>query len=210
MEKKIDYDYLFKTIIIGDSGVGKSCLLTRFTENHYNDKYTTTIGVDFKIKTIIINGKLIKLQIWDTAGQERFRTITTSYYRGSHLIILCYDITDINTFENLETWIEEIKKFGKNTAKVVLCGTKCDLRQQRAITKEEGQMYAKKHGFLFYEISSKNNINIDDLFDESSKLLLKDFIQSLENIEKKANHQYSASDYLLIKDIQNKKCCIIQ
>ena len=102
-----DYDYLFKLLLIGDSGVGKSCLLLRFADDTYTESYISTIGVDFKIRTIELEGKTVKLQIWDTAGQERFRTITSSYYRGAHGIIVVYDVTDESTFANVKQWLQE-------------------------------------------------------------------------------------------------------
>merc|ERR1712159_656276 len=100
-----EYDYLFKLLLIGDSGVGKSCLLFRFADDTYQESYISTIGVDFKIRTVELEGKTIKLQIWDTAGQERFRTITSSYYRGAHGIIVVYDVTDQESFNNVKTWL---------------------------------------------------------------------------------------------------------
>ena len=110
-----EYDYLFKILLIGDSGVGKSCLLVRFADDTYADSYINTIGVDFKIRTIDINSKTVKLQIWDTAGQERFRTITSSYYRGAHGIIIAYDITDKESFQNLRQWLFEIDRYASET-----------------------------------------------------------------------------------------------
>jgi len=121
-----DYDYLFKLLLIGDSGVGKSCLLLRFTDDTYNDSYISTIGVDFKIRTIEIEGKVIKLQIWDTAGQERFRTITSSYYRGAHGIIVVYDVTDQVTFNNVKQWMQEIQRYACDTVNRLLVGNKVD------------------------------------------------------------------------------------
>merc|ERR1711898_6342 len=104
-EMNAEYDYLFKLLLIGDSGVGKSCLLLRFADDTYSESYISTIGVDFKIRTIEHDGKRIKLQIWDTAGQERFRTITSSYYRGAHGIIVVYDVTELDTFHAVERWM---------------------------------------------------------------------------------------------------------
>lgn len=178
---QMDYDYLFKIIIIGDSGIGKSSILFRFTDDVYNESYISTIGVDFKIKTIFINGKIIKLQIWDTAGQERFRTITTSYYRGSHMIFVCYDTTDRQTFLNVEDWIKEIKKYANHNVKVILCGTKSDLKIKRQVGYEEGKTLADKHGFDFYETSAKNNVGVTELFEKSSSELLIKFTEELKN-----------------------------
>ena len=106
-----EYDYLFKLLLIGDSGVGKSCLLLRFADDTYTESYISTIGVDFKIRTIQLDGKTIKLQIWDTAGQERFRTITSSYYRGAHGIIVVYDTTEMESFNNVKQWLHEIDRY---------------------------------------------------------------------------------------------------
>nr|XP_020667279.1 ras-related protein Rab-35 isoform X2 [Pogona vitticeps] len=105
-----DYDHLFKLLIIGDSGVGKSSLLLRFADNTFSGSYITTIGVDFKIRTVEINGEKVKLQIWDTAGQERFRTITSTYYRGTHGVIVVYDVTSAESFVNVKRWLHEINQ----------------------------------------------------------------------------------------------------
>src|SRR5271154_3229460 len=120
-----EYDYIMKLIIVGDSGVGKSTLLKMYCDHEFSESYISTIGVDFKIKTIQVNDKLIKLQIWDTAGQERFRSITNSYYNGTHAIMLVFDLTDVNSFNRLPKWLEEIDKYmtGK-THKIILIGNK--------------------------------------------------------------------------------------
>jgi len=135
-----DYDYLFKLLLIGDSGVGKSCLLLRFSDDTYTDSYISTIGVDFKIRTIELDGKTIKLQIWDTAGQERFRTITSSYYRGAHGIIVVYDCTDLESFNNVKQWLEEIDRYACENVNKLLVGNKCDLtsKKSRQLPKRKG------------------------------------------------------------------------
>lgn len=159
-----EYDYLFKILIIGDSGVGKSCILLRFTEDTFTESYISTIGVDFKIRTISQEGKTIKLQIWDTAGQERFRTITTSYYRGAHGIMIVFDLTDLESFENIKQWILEINRYSCNNVNKILIGNKSDLRSQRMISYEEAKEYAEQQGMEYFETSAKNANNIDKVF----------------------------------------------
>jgi Ras-related protein Rab-1A len=163
------YDYLIKCLIIGDSGTGKSSLMVRFADEIFNSKYISTIGVDFKIKTIQYSNKNIKFQIWDTAGQERFRNITSSYYRGAHAIIVCYDITDKQTFNNIIKWLEEIEKYTNSKPLLILCGTKLDLEKYREITYEEGDNFAKSNNMLFFETSSKLNSNIYQIFEDIAK-----------------------------------------
>ncbi|OUT23907.1 hypothetical protein CAS74_000281 [Pichia kudriavzevii] len=148
-----DYDYLFKLLLIGDSGVGKSCLLLRFAENTYTQDYVSTIGVDFKIRTIELDGKTIKLQIWDTAGQERFRTITSSYYRGAHGIIIVYDVTDQESFNNVNQWLQEIDRYA--TSSVV----------DYAVAKE----FADARGIQLLETSAAESTNVEQAFILMSK-----------------------------------------
>ena len=159
-----EYDYLFKLLLIGDSGVGKSCLLLRFADNSYTDTYISTIGVDFKIRTIDMSGKTIKLQIWDTAGQERFRTITSSYYRGAHGIIIVYDITDRQTFQNVQLWTQEIERYACEHVNKLVVGNKCDLEEKRAVPTEEAKAYSEKIGAPFLETSAKNATQVEQAF----------------------------------------------
>ena len=128
---KRDYDHLFKLVLIGDSGTGKSCLLLRFADDAFTDSYITTIGVDFRFKTIPVEQKTVKLQIWDTAGQERFRTITSAYYRGADGIILVYDICDRESFAHVEDWLNEVNRYVNASTSKILLGNKCDLTAER-------------------------------------------------------------------------------
>jgi Ras-related protein Rab-1A len=159
-----EYDYLFKLLLIGDSGVGKSCLLLRFADDTYTESYISTIGVDFKIRTIELNGKTIKLQIWDTAGQERFRTITSSYYRGAHGIIVVYDITDQVSFNNVRQWLQEIDRYACENVNKLLVGNKCDLQTKRAVETKAAKEYADGLGIPFLETSAKNSTNVEQAF----------------------------------------------
>uniref|UniRef100_A0A915N4Q6 Uncharacterized protein n=1 Tax=Meloidogyne javanica TaxID=6303 RepID=A0A915N4Q6_MELJA len=162
-----EYDYLFKLLLIGDSGVGKSCILLRFADDTYTESYISTIGVDFKIRTIELEGKTIKLQIWDTAGQERFRTITSSYYRGAHGIIVVYDITDQDSFNNVKQWLQEIDRYASESVNKLLVGNKCDLTNKRAIETNVAKFffeYADQLNIPFLETSAKNSTNVEQAF----------------------------------------------
>jgi len=159
-----EYDHLFKLLIIGDSGVGKSCLLLRFSDDVFTDSFISTIGVDFKIKTITIDGQRVKLQIWDTAGQERFRTITSSYYRGAHGIIVVFDVTNQVSFNNITKWLQEIDTFAGSHVQKLLVGNKCDLVDDRKVPSESGEELAKKLQIPYVETSAKNSTNVDKAF----------------------------------------------
>jgi len=159
-----EYDYLFKLLLIGDSGVGKSCLLLRFADHTYTESYISTIGVDFKIRTIDLDGKTIKLQIWDTAGQERFRTITSSYYRGAHGIIVVYDVTDMESFNNVKQWLAEIERYACEGVNKLLVGNKCDLVQKKVVDYEMAKAFADSLDIPFLETSAKNATNVKKAF----------------------------------------------
>ncbi|XP_030365682.1 ras-related protein Rab-8A isoform X1 [Strigops habroptila] len=158
------YDYLFKLLLIGDSGVGKTCALFRFSEDAFNATFISTIGIDFKIRTIELDGKKIKLQIWDTAGQERFRTITTAYYRGAMGIMLVYDITNEKSFENIRNWVRNIKEHASPDVEKMILGNKCDANDKRQVSREQGEKLAASFGIKFMETSAKANINIENAF----------------------------------------------
>jgi len=159
-----EYDYLFKLLLIGDSGVGKSCLLLRFADDTYTESYISTIGVDFKIRTIELNGKTIKLQIWDTAGQERFRTITSSYYRGAHGIIVVYDVTDQVSFNNVKQWLQEIDRYACENVNKLLVGNKSDLVTKKVVDFNTAKEFADGLGIPFLETSAKNATNVEQAF----------------------------------------------
>jgi len=174
MAKK-SYDLLFKLLLIGDSGVGKTCILFRFSDDAFNTTFISTIGIDFKIKTIELRGKKIKLQIWDTAGQERFHTITTSYYRGAMGIMLVYDITNAKSFDNIAKWLRTIQEHANVEVEKMILGNKCDMEDKRVITKERGEVIAKENGVKFLETSAKTNVNIEKAFVELSESILDKF-----------------------------------
>jgi len=159
-----EYDYLFKLLLIGDSGVGKSCMLLRFADDTYTESYISTIGVDFKIRSVQHEGKTIKLQIWDTAGQERFRTITSSYYRGAHGIIIVYDVTDRESFNNVKNWVGEIDKYAADGVNKLLVGNKCDLTSKKVVSTDEAKELADSLNLRLLETSAKNAHNVEEAF----------------------------------------------
>jgi len=163
---------------LGDSGVGKSCIILRYIENNFSTNLMNSIGVDFKLKNIELDNKKIKLQIWDTAGQERFRTITTSYYKGAHAILIVFDITDRESFEHVRNWMADIDKFAKEGVLRILVGNKCDLENSRQVRKEEGNEIANKYGIKYIETSAKETTNIEDLFISTAKNLLSKQVSS--------------------------------
>jgi Ras-related protein Rab-1A len=203
MSSQLEYDYLFKYLIIGNSGVGKSCLLIRFTDDKYEEGYVTTIGVDFKIKTLIIEGKSVKLQIWDTAGQERFRNIVSSYYKGAQGIMMVYDITDLESFRYLDSWIKEIEKNASKNVYKILVGNKNDLEKNRKVTFEKGKEFANLHGMKFFETSAKENRNVEEAFKEMTK----DIINSFKKVNEKLNSSF-VIEKKKGKDLNKKgRCC---
>ena len=165
ISKGKDYDYIFKIVLIGDTCVGKSCILVRFSDDVFVENYVTTIGVDFRFKTMIVKNKIAKIQIWDTAGQERYRSITTAYYRGAAAIIICCDSTNKESFYNINNWIDEISKYtDKDVDKLVLMN-KCDLVEDRQIDKNEISKFEKENGIKIMEVSAKTGNGIDKAFE---------------------------------------------
>ena len=158
------YDMQAKLLMIGDSGVGKTCLLLRYANDSFSPTFITTIGIDFKIKNVEVDGKRIKLQVWDTAGQERFRTITTSYFRGAQGILLVYDVTDRRSFESIRNWMAQIQQHADVHVNKILVGNKCDMLDEKVVSTEEGQKLADQYNIPFFETSAKENINIQEAF----------------------------------------------
>ncbi|ODV71728.1 Rab family GTPase YPT31 [Cyberlindnera jadinii NRRL Y-1542] len=180
-----DYDYLLKIVLIGDSGVGKSNLLSRFTRNGFNLDSKSTIGVEFATKTLEVDGKKLKAQIWDTAGQERYRAITSAYYRGAMGALIVYDITKPETYENVSKWLKELKDHADDNLVVELVGNKSDLEHLRGVPTEEAKHFAAENQLLFTETSALNADNVDLSFEQVAK--------AIYNMVKK--NQLDLSDY---------------
>ena len=171
MSASVNFHYLFKYIIIGDSAVGKSNLLLQYAHNKFNDDYQATIGVEFGAKNITVNNKIYRIQIWDTAGQENFRSITRAYYKNSVCAMVVYDITNKDTFNNVQTWIEDCKNQSPKTIFMVLVGNKNDLEDKRQVKYEDGMELANKNGMMFYETSAKSGFNVEEIFNSSAKAI---------------------------------------
>ena len=200
-----DYDYIFKVLLLGNSDVGKSSLLLRFVDQVWNDSFVPTIGVDFKVKTVEIGDKKIKMQIWDTAGQERFRNVVSTYFRGSNGILLIYDVTNKDSFKNLESWLIEIEKNASENVLKILIGNKNDLVDDKEITTEEGQKFANRNNMQFIETSAKMNTNVTEAFETLGKLMIEfSSKQNLLTQQKKETKKLSSSSG---KDFNSKKGC---
>ena len=167
-----EYDFIFKILLLGNSDVGKSSLILRYVEQIWTDNFVPTIGVDFKVKTLEVNNKKIKMQIWDTAGQERFRNVISSYFRGSHGILLLYDITNRDSFKNLDNWLIEIEKHASQNVLKILIGNKNDLENDRDIKFDEGKAFANRNGMEFFETSAKMDTNVNEAFETLAKLMM--------------------------------------
>jgi Ras-related protein Rab-11A len=159
-----EYDYLFKIVLIGDSGVGKSNILSRFTRNEFCLESKSTIGVEFATRTLQVEGKTVKAQIWDTAGQERYRAITSAYYRGAVGALLVYDITKRQTFDNVQRWLRELRDHADSNIVIMMAGNKSDLNHLRAVQEEDGHSLAEREGLSFLETSALEATNVEKAF----------------------------------------------
>lgn len=193
-----------KLLIIGESGVGKSSLLLRFTDDAFDPEQAATIGVDFKVKTITVDGNKVKLAIWDTAGQERFRTLTPSYYRGGQGAILVYDVTNRDSFQKVDNWLNELETYSTNHDLVkMLVGNKCDMLDERCVTKEEGLKCARKHHMMFIESSAKTREGVACAFEELvEKIIQTPALWEVSNAAKKSTHQLGDKDHAPISTCQ--------
>ena len=179
----INFNYLFKYIIIGDAAVGKSNLLLRYAHGQFKDEYQLTIGVEFGAKNISINDKIYRIQIWDTAGQENFRSITRAYYKNSVCALVVYDITNRDSFNNIANWVEDCKNQSPKTIFMVLVGNKSDLSDKRVISIDEGRELAEKYNMIFFETSAKTGDNVDLIFFKSAEEIAKKIEQGYYDLE---------------------------
>jgi len=200
-----DYDYLFKIVLIGDSGVGKSNILSRFTRNEFLVESKSTIGVEFATRSIEIEKKVVKAQIWDTAGQERYRAITGAYYRGAVGALLVYDITKKETFADVEKWLTELRDHADSKIVIMLTGNKCDLQHLRSVSTQDAEIYATKEDLLFLETSALSSVNIDAAFQKVLSVI-HERSTSIEPMQSK-----QATENLVeiekSKAVAREKCC---
>ena len=199
-----EYDFIFKVLLLGNSDVGKSSLILRYVDQVWNEVFVPTIGVDFKVKTLTIDNKQIKMQIWDTAGQERFRNVISSYFKGSHCILLVYDITNRDSFKNLENWLIEIEKNASENVLKILIGNKNDLVDEREINADEGQAFANRNGMQFIETSAKMNTNVNEAFEALARLMMNFNSQKSQPNNKPETKKIKASSG---QDLSTKKGC---
>ena len=206
-DSNINHKYIFRICLLGDSGVGKTALLTRFCDKTFTDKYHNTIGVDFRVVTLKYNDIVSKIHIWDTAGQERFKSITVNYFRSTHGFIFVYDITDEDTFSNIENWIN--LAFNNSSLQVVnfLVGNKCDEEEERKVDKNKAIEFAKDKNLFFLETSAKNNENVEKLFDYFTYKLIEYFSNNKDKYIVE-NHNNTLDNYEEIQsDNENNKKC---
>ena len=188
---------VYKVLLLGDTTVGKTCFLMKYTDKTFQDIHMATIGLDYRLKSMKLkSGKNIKLQIWDTAGQDRFRAITKNYYKGSHGIILIYDVTNIQTFENVKSWVNQIREEASTNVIIYIAANKIDIEEERKVTKEEGEKLAQELGFPFMETSAKSGININETFD--------DLVERIDKVYGNAPQKPSKNKLYKAK---SRKCC---
>ena len=196
-----NFDLSFKLIIVGDSGVGKSCLSIKASRNYFEDFYSPTVGFEFLTFNVKVEDKTVKLQIWDTCGQEVYRSLISSFYRSASLAIVVYSVDDENSFNNIEKWLNDIKTQSNPDGKIFLIGNKADLEDKRKVTKEAGQNFANAHNISFFtESSAKTGLNVQNIFIEAAKIL---YVQH-EEIKNRISRPGSWSATISVQDEPNK------
>ena len=210
----MNFNYLLKFVIIGDSGVGKSNILLRYINNTFSDEFKTTVGVEFGAKNLEVNGRIYRIQIWDTTGQENFRSIARAYYKNSVCACVVYDITNRNSFNSIQSWIDDCVKQSPKSILFILIGNKNDLNESREVQYEEGVEFAKKRNMIFLETSAKTGNNISTIFDKSIRQIDKNILDNkydLSNENCGIRQGIRAGSFVLsveqTKKKKKKKCC---
>ena len=198
MSTSNEVEFVFKILLLGDSEVGKSCFLMRYSDNVFVENYITTIGLDYKLKSVKLDsGKTIKVKLWDTAGQDKYRTIAKNYFKGSHGILLLYDVTKQSSFQNIRDWIQDIREEVSQKAIIFLIGNKIDLVDKRKISKEKGIELAEEYKLPFFEASAKSGENVDEVF----KALYKKISEVYGDLEKEMGTKLNK------RKKNQRKCC---
>mmetsp|Transcript_14237 Transcript_14237/g.18616 ORF Transcript_14237/g.18616 Transcript_14237/m.18616 type:complete len:209 (+) Transcript_14237:189-815(+) len=202
------YDHIFKIVLLGDSGVGKSNLVWRFTKNEFNQDSKSTIGVEFATKTVQIeDNKMVKAQIWDTAGQERYRSIASSYYRGALGALLVYDITDQNSFNNAPMWLKEVEENSEKDCLIMLVGNKMDLTEQRQVSVRDGRSYARKNGLAFIETSALDSTGVETAFQRILQEIYKQQAKKVLDSESQEQFSRGSTPINMNSSSQGKSSC---
>jgi len=209
--KSSDYQYIFKLILIGNSGVGKSSILNRYMNKTFEESYKCTIGVDFLMKSIEVKGKTVKLQLWDTAGQEKYKSMVASYYRGANVALVVFDITNHSSFDSLPQWIENYYKNGPDQKNIILIGNKKDLADQRQVSQAEAESFSETNNMIYFETSAKEGDNIEYIFNYTAERLLEFYGDKNDlNLKRQMNPttQLQSQNFSEIRiEKQRKKCC---
>ena len=199
-------DYIFKIVLIGDTSVGKSCLLTRFADDQFTENYVTTIGVDFRFKTMIVMDKIVKVQVWDTAGQERYRSITNAYYRGAEGILIVFDVTKKESFENIQNWINEVTVYTGKDVIMICLGNKNDLK--KGIDKKDIYEFQKKTGLEIINVSAKTGDGVEEAFKHIIELLIKkNMVKNDETTNNGINLAENKNNTTDKNESSNDNCC---
>ncbi|XP_026160468.1 ras-related protein Rab-15-like [Mastacembelus armatus] len=193
------YDILCRLLLLGDSGVGKTCMLRRFTDSEFDSSHISTIGVDFKMKTLDIDGIKVRVQIWDTAGQERYQTITKQYYRRAQGIVFVYDVTNEPSFQHIGKWASDVDEYAPDKVQKILVGNKSDEELGRQVTKERGSKLAESYRMEFFETSASTNSNISESFTRATELVLRAHKRDVDNL------LVSLDDYLEKAALEEEK-----
>ena len=212
-----NFNYLLKYVIIGDSGVGKSNILLRFINDTFSEEFKSTVGVEFAAKNILINKNIYRVQVWDTAGQETFRSISRAYYKNSVCACVVYDISNYSSFESIQSWIEDCKSQSSKSILLILIGNKTDLNDDRQVTYEEGEQFAKRNNMIFLESSAKTGYNIKEIFHKSVKQIDQNILDNKYDLENescgirvgegRSSFTINGDDIVSNKKKKKKKCC---
>lgn len=202
-----DYDFLVKVLLVGDSGVGKSCLVEKYHSGTFRDSFITTIGVDFKIVHMDLCDRVFKVQIWDTAGQERFRAIAKSYFRGAQGVLLVYDVTDRDTFASLDRWYKDAKRESWSGMKCVVVGNKADHVVDRKVSTEEGRAFAAERDLAYIETSAKTGQGVENLFEALVTQVYRDILELQEVKDKRPPTTIRLAGRTLEAVKERDRCC---